>query len=109
MAWLYLYVAIAFEVAATTALKASESFTRLVPSLIAVVGYSVAFYLMTLTLQKLPLGIVYAVWSACGIVLIAIIGAVRYGESLDVPAVIGVAMIVGGVLTINLLSKSVAH
>jgi small multidrug resistance pump len=64
---------------------------------------------MTLTLQKLPLGIVYAVWSACGIVLIAIIGAVRYGESLDVPAVIGMAMIVGGVLTINLLSKSVAH
>jgi small multidrug resistance pump len=64
---------------------------------------------MTITLQKLPLGIVYAIWSACGIVLIALIGAVRYGEALDVPAIVGLAMIVAGVLTINLLSKSVAH
>lgn len=109
MSWFWLYVAILFEVAATSALKASESFTRLVPSLIVIVGYSVSFYLMTITLQKLPLGVVYAVWSACGIVLVAIIGAVRYGESLDAPAVAGMAMIVGGVLVINLLSKSVAH
>ncbi len=109
MAWVYLYVAVLFEVAATTALKASESFTRLVPSLIVVLGYGVSFYLMTLTLNKLPLGIVYAVWSACGIALIAIIGAIRYGESLDVPAVLGMAMIVGGVVVINLFSKSVAH
>jgi len=109
MAWFWLYVAVLFEVTATTALKASESFTRLVPSLIVVVGYGVSFYLMTITLQKLPLGIVYAVWSACGIVLIAIVGAVRYGEVLDTPAVVGMAMIVAGVAIINLMSKSVAH
>lgn|SRR5262245_12380574 len=109
MAWLYLSVAVLFEVAATSALKASESFTRLGPSVIVIIGYAVSFYLMTIALQKLPLGIVYAVWSASGIVLIAIIGAVRYGERLDLPATIGMALIVAGVLTINLLSKSEAH
>lgn len=109
MAWLYLSVAVLFEVAATSALKASESFTRLGPSVIVIIGYAVSFYLMTIALQKLPLGVVYAVWSASGIVLIAIIGAVRYGERLDAPAMIGMALIVAGVLTINLLSKTEAH
>ena len=109
MEWLYLYVAIAAEVMATSALKASESFTRLVPSMIVVVGYSIAFYLMTLALQKIPLGVAYAIWSAFGMALVAIIGTVRYGESLDAPALAGMALIVAGVLVINLLSKSVAN
>ena len=109
MEWVILYVAVLFEVAATTALKASEGFTRLIPSLIVVVGYGVAFYLMTLSLNKIPLAIVYAVWSALGIALISIVGAIRYGESLDAPAIMGMVMIVGGVIVINVFSKSVAH
>jgi small multidrug resistance pump len=109
MEWVILYVAVVFEVAATTALKASEGFTRLVPTLIVVVGYGVSFYLLTQTLNKIPLAVVYAVWSALGIALISIVGAIRYGESLDAPAVIGLVMIVGGVLVINVFSKSVAH
>ena len=92
MEWVILYVAVLFEVAATTALKASEGFTRLIPSLIVVAGYGVAFYLMTLSLNKIPLAVVYAVWSALGIALISIVGAIRYGESLDAPAVAGLAM-----------------
>ena len=109
MEWVILYVAVLFEVAATTALKASEGFTRLIPSLIVFVGYGVAFFLMTLALNKIPLAIVYAVWSALGIALISIVGFIRYGESLDAPAVAGLVMIVGGVIVINVLSKSVAH
>jgi small multidrug resistance pump len=109
MEWVILYVAVLFEVAATTALKASEGFTRLIPSLIVVAGYGVAFYLMTLSLNKIPLAVVYAVWSALGIALISIVGAIRYGERLDAPAVAGLAMIVGGVIVINVFSKSVAH
>jgi small multidrug resistance pump len=109
MEWVILYVAVLFEVAATTALKASESFTRLIPSLIVIVGYGVSFYLMSLALNKIPLAVVYAVWSALGIALISIVGAIRYGESLDAPAVAGLVMIVGGVIVINVFSKSVAH
>lgn len=109
MEWIYLYIAIAAEVMATSALKASASFTQLVPSIIVVVGYSVSFYLLTLALQKIPLGVAYAIWSAFGMALVTIIAAVRYGETLDTPAIVGMAMIVGGVLVINLMSKSVAH
>jgi small multidrug resistance pump len=108
MEWVYLYVAIAAEVMATSALKASASFTQLVPSIIVVVGYSTAFYLLTLALQKIPLGVAYAIWSAFGMALVAIIGTFRFGERLDAPAIIGMLLIVAGVLTINLLSKSVA-
>jgi small multidrug resistance pump len=107
--WIYLYIAIAAEVMATSALKASASFTQLVPSIIVVVGYSVSFYLLTFALQKIPLGVAYAIWSAFGMALVTIIAAVRYGETLDTPAIVGMAMIVGGVLVINLMSKSVAH
>lgn len=109
MEWIYLYIAIAAEVMATSALKASASFTQLVPSIIVVVGYSVSFYLLTFALQKIPLGVAYAIWSAFGMTLVTIIAAVRYGETLDTPAIVGMAMIVGGVLVINLMSKSVAH
>lgn len=108
MEWLYLGIAIILEVIATTALKASESFTRVWPSLVVVVGYGVSFYLLTLCLNRIPLGVAYAVWSAVGIVLVSIAGALWYGESLDTPALAGMTMIVGGVLVIRLLSKSVA-
>ena len=109
MEWVILYVAVLLEVAATTALKASEGFTRLIPSLIVVAGYGVSFYLMTFALNKIPLAAVYAVWSALGIALISIIGAIRYEENLDAPAIMGLVMIVGGVIVINVFSKSVAH
>lgn len=109
MEWLYLCIAIAAEVIATSALKASDSFTRIVPSLIVIAGYCTAFYLLSLTLQRIPLGVAYAVWSALGIVLVTIVGAVRFGQSLDTPAQIGITMIVCGVLIINLFSKSAAQ
>lgn len=109
MEWLYLAVAIVAEVIATTALKASKSFTVLAPSLVAIVGYGVAFYLLTLTLNKIPLGVAYAVWSAAGIVLVTVAAAIRFGEHLDAAAILGIAMIVGGVVTINVFSRSVAQ
>src|SRR5262245_54206399 len=109
MEWVILYVAVLFEVAATTALRASEGFPRLVTTLIVVVGYGISFYLMTQALNKIPLAVVYAVWSALGIALISIVGVIRYGEGLDAPAIIGLVMIVGGVVVINVFSKSVAY
>lgn len=109
MEWLYLVIAIVAEVIATTALKASEAFTRPIPTLIVAVGYGLAFYLLALTLNKLPLGVVYAIWSAAGVVLVTVIAAVRFNERLDAPALLGIALIASGVLIINLFSKSVAH
>ena len=109
MAYLYLAIAIAAEVAATSALKASEEFTKLVPSLIVIVGYGVAFYLLTLVLRSIPVGITYAVWAGVGIVLVAIVGAVLYKQIPDTPAVIGMGLIVAGVVVINLFSKTLSH
>lgn len=109
MAYIYLAIAIVAEVAATSALKAAEEFTRLIPSLIVVVGFGVAFYFMMLTLRTIPVGITYAVWSGLGIVLVAIIGAVLYKEIPDIPAVIGMGLIVAGVVIINLFSKTVSQ
>jgi len=109
MAWLWLFVAILLEVVATTALKASKSFTVLVPSLVVVAGYAAAFYCMSIPLQKLPMGIVYAVWSGLGIVVIALVGVVRYREVLDMPALAGMGLILAGVFVITLLSSSVAQ
>ncbi|MGE0022653.1 MAG: multidrug efflux SMR transporter [Hyphomicrobium sp.] len=109
MAWLWLFVAILLEVVATTALKASKSFTQLAPSVVVVVGYAAAFYCMSIPLMKLPMGIVYAVWSGLGIVVIALVGLVRYREVLDLPALIGMGLILAGVFVITLLSTSVAQ
>jgi len=109
MAYLYLAAAIIAEVAATSALKASEEFTKLIPSLIVIVGYAVAFYFMTLVLRTIPVGITYAVWAGLGIVLVAIVGTVVYKEIPDIPAVIGMALIVSGVVIINVFSKTVNH
>lgn len=104
---LTLALAILAEVVATTALKASDSFTRPWPSLLTVAGYAVAFYCMALTLRSVPVGIVYAIWSGVGIVLIAAVGWWLYGERLDAPAIVGMGLIVAGVLVLNLLSRTV--
>lgn len=108
-AWLFLLLATVAEVVATSALKATEGFTKLGPSLIVVVGYAVAFYFLSLSLKQIPIGIAYAVWAGLGIVLIALIGWVVYGQKLDLPAVIGMSLILLGVLVINLFSKTTAH
>jgi small multidrug resistance pump len=106
MKYVYLLIAILSEVAATTALKASDQFTRLWPSVIVVLGYASAFYFMRLTLKSIPVGITYAIWSGIGIVLISVTSYVFYHQKLDTPAIVGMAFIIAGVLIINLFSKS---
>jgi small multidrug resistance pump len=108
-AYLYLTIAIITEVIGTNALKASEEFTKIVPSIIVVAGYGVTFYCMTLLLRTLPVGIMYALWSGLGIVLVTITGAVIYKEIPDIPAVIGMGLIIAGVVVINVFSKTTAH
>ena len=109
MKWVYLLLAIVSEVVATSALKSSESFSRLWPSVLTVVGYGVAFYLLSLTLRELPVGIAYAIWSGVGIVLVSLAAVVLFGQKLDLPALIGMGLIVAGVIIINVCSKSVVH
>jgi len=109
MAYLYLAIAIVCEVVGTSALKASEEFTRLVPSLIVIAGYGAAFYFMTLVLRTIPLGITYATWSGVGIVLVTIVGALLYKQSPDIPAIIGMGLIVSGVFVLHIFSKTVSH
>lgn len=109
MKWVYLLLAIVSEVVATSALKSSESFSRLWPSVLTVVGYGVAFYLLSLTLRELPVGIAYALWSGVGIVLVSLAAVVLFGQKLDLPALIGMGLIVAGVIVINVCSKSVVH
>ena len=109
MAYLYLAIAIVAEVIGTSALKASDEFTSLVPSLVVVAGYGVGFYFMTLALRSIPIGITYAVWSGVGIVLITVAGALLYEEIPDVPAIIGMGLIVTGVVVIHVFSKTVGH
>ena len=109
MAYLYLAISILTEVIGTSALKASREFTNLIPSLIVVVGYGAAFYFMTLALRSIPIGITYAVWSGIGIVLIAIAGAFLYKEIPDLPAIIGMGLIISGVAVIHVFSKTVGH
>ena len=102
-------VAIVAEVIATSALKASAGFTRLWPSVIVVLGYGVAFYGLSLTLQSMPVGVAYAIWSGLGIVLVTIASYVLYRQSVDLPALIGMALIVAGVAVIQLFSKTAVH
>ena len=109
MTYLYLAIAIIAEVAATSALKASEEFTNLLPSMIVVIGYGIAFYFMTLVLRVIPVGITYAIWSGLGIVLVTIVGIFLYKQTPDIPALIGMALIVAGVVVINVFSKTVGH
>ena len=109
MKWVYLLLAIVSEVVAKSALKSSETVSRLWPSVLTVVGYGVAFYLLSLTLRELPVGIAYAIWSGVGIVLVSLAAVVLFGQKLDLPALIGMGLIVAGVIVINVCSKSVVH
>ena len=106
-AWLGL--AIVAEVIATSALKASDSFTRLIPSLVTAVGYGVAFYCLSHSMKTVPVGVGYAIWSGVGIVLITAIAWVLFKQKLDLPAMIGMGMILAGVVVINVFSKSAGH
>ena len=109
MQWIYLAVAIVAEVIATSALKSSAGFTRWLPSLLVVGGYAIAFYFLAIVIRTLPIGITYAVWSGAGIVLVSLIGWFFFKQHLDLAAMVGIALILAGVLVLNLFSKSVAH
>lgn len=107
--WAQLGIAIAAEVIATTALKSSEGFTRLGPSVLCALGYALAFYMLSQVMKSLPTGLVYAVWSGLGIVLISAVGWLLHGQKLDLAALLGMGLIVAGVLVIQLFSKTSAH
>jgi small multidrug resistance pump len=109
MSWLLLTIAITAEVIATTALKASNGFTRAYPSVVTCIGYAISFYCLAQTLRVIPVGIVYAIWSGAGIVAISVIGYLVYKQTLDGAAILGIALIVAGVLVLNVFSKSVGH
>ena len=106
---LILFFAVLSEVIATTSLKFSEGFTKLVPSIVVVVGYGLSFYLLSMTLKVMPIGIAYALWSGIGITLTVILGKVIWNESLDWARITGIILIILGILIINLFSKATAH
>ncbi len=109
MAYIYLAVAIISEVIATSALKSTAEFTKLLPSLTVITGYGLAIYFMTLTIRTIPIGITYAVWSGAGIVLIAVMALLVYKQVPDIPAIIGMSLIVAGVVVIHVFSKTIDH
>jgi len=106
---IYLAIAIISEVIATSALKSSNGFTNLLPSLIVVSGYAIAFYMLSLVLETMDVGIAYAIWAGLGIVLVSIVGAVMFKQIPDLPAVLGMGLIVAGVFIINVYSKTASH
>lgn len=107
--FLFLGIAIIFEIIATSALKKSEEFTKLIPSIITIVGYCGAFYFLSFAIRTIPVGIAYAIWSGAGIVLITIIGAIFFKQIPDLAAIIGLSLILIGVIIINVFSKTTAH
>ncbi|MCA9500487.1 MAG: SMR family transporter [Nitrospirales bacterium] len=107
MTYLYLFLAIVAEVIATSSLKAAEGFTKLGPSLLVVIGYFAAFFLLSLVLRSMTVGIAYAIWSGVGIILLALVGAVAFREIPDTPAVIGMGLIIAGVIVIHVFSQTV--
>lgn len=104
-----LFLAIIFETVATSYLKQSEQFTRLTPSVLTIPGYAAAFYCLSIVLKTIPMGIAYAIWSGIGIILIALIGFFVFKQHLDLPAILGLILIIAGVVAINVFSKSVSH
>ena len=108
-AWLTLTLAIAAEVVATSALKASEGFTRLWASIVVVVGYAVAIYFLSLVLKAIPLALAYAIWSGLGIVLITLVAWLMHGQRIDLPGLLGMGLIVAGVVVLNVFSKTSVH
>ncbi len=109
MGYVYLALAIIAEVVATSALKSSQEFTRLMPSVIVVLGYGIAFYLLSLVLKTIPVGVAYAIWAGVGIALVATVSAIMFNQMPDAPAVIGIALIISGVVVINVFSKMQVH
>jgi small multidrug resistance pump len=109
MKWIYLGTAIIAEIIATSALKASDGFSHLLPAVITVVGYAVSFYFLSLTLREIPVGVAYAIWSGVGITLISLVGVVIFKQHLDTPALIGMGLIVAGVVVMNVFSDTVKH
>ncbi|SOE18462.1 small multidrug resistance pump [Hoeflea halophila] len=109
MPWLFLGMAIFGEVIATTALKASEGFTRWDYGSISIIGYAISLYLLAIVLKTVPVGIAYAIWSGAGVALVTLFGIVLFGQKLDLYAYIGIALIVAGVLVLNMLSDSATH
>lgn len=109
MAYIFLTFSILCEVIATTALKTSDSFTKIGPSMITIFFYAMAFYLLTIPMKTIPTGIIYAIWSGAGIVLIGLVSWLIQGQKLDLPAIMGMLLIVLGVLVINVFSKAVSH
>lgn len=109
MGYWYLAVAILSEVVATSALNASQGFSRLVPSAVTVVGYCLAFYFLALTLRTVPMGIAYAVWAGTGIVLIALVGVLFFKQIPDAPAVLGMLLIIIGVILVSAVSRTGGH
>ncbi|KAA2316919.1 QacE family quaternary ammonium compound efflux SMR transporter [Pseudooceanicola sediminis] len=107
--YLTLIIAVVAETIGTTALQASQQFTRPIPALITVLGYAAAFYFLSLTLRTMPVGVVYALWSGLGIVLIAVIGFVVFGQKLDLAAILGMGLIFAGIAVIQLLSNTTPH
>ena len=107
--WIYLLGAIVAEVIGTSALKATDGFRRLWPSLIVIVGYAVSFYLLSFTLKDIPVGMAYAIWSGLGLTLITLLAWILYGQRLDAPALVGMLLILAGVVVMNLFSKSIAR
>ena len=107
--WIILTIAILAEVIATSALKSSMGFSKLIPSLIVIIGYAISFYCLALTLRSIPIGIVYAIWSGTGIALISITAWFFYQQKLDTAAIIGILLIISGVLVMNIFSKSLPH
>ena len=108
-AYIFLTIAILCEVIATTTLKATDGFTRLVPSVLVVLGYACSFYFLSLTLKFMSVGIVYAIWSGVGIVAVSFLGFLVYGQKIDWPAAIGIGLILAGVIVIQLFSQTVAE
>lgn len=109
MPYVYLAISIVAEVVATSALKASDGFSKLWPSVIVVVGYGIAFNFLALTLKTIPVGVAYAIWAGAGVTIVAIVGWLLFGQKLDAPAIIGMAMIVGGVVIMQAFSKTTGH
>jgi small multidrug resistance pump len=107
--WTFLTIAILLECIATSSLKASEGFTKLLPSVIACIGYIICFYTLSLSLKDIPLGIAYAIWSGAGILILTIVGYFYFKQPIDLPAAIGIGLILSGVLIINVFSKSAQH
>ena len=107
--WVFLAIAIVSEVAATSALKSSEGFTRLLPSLLVVAGYGAAFYFLSLTLRSIPVGVAYAVWSGAGMALISVVAWIFLDQKLDAPAILGIVLIAAGVVVMNVFSRTLVH